>query len=343
MASDLSGKGGIQRYNRFLLKVISEIPGKVRICELKRKNLFSKLIFILKLKIKLLFFRPDFVFCGHVNFAPSVRFFKRFFGYKYGVMAYGIDVWDIKERKKIRALREADRIFPISNYTKNKLLRQIPEIKNKSIILPNPIDGEKFLIKNKPDYLLERHNLRNVKIILTVARLSSEEKYKGYDQTIKSLPLVIAEVPEVKYVIVGEGDDKKRTENLIKEMNLENQVIMTGCVSDKELVDYYNLCDVFVMPSKGEGFGFVFLEALSCGKSVVVGNSDGSRDAVLDGKLGILVNPDSQEEIAEAIVRLIKKEAPASLLDGNFLRKSVLENYGLGRFKDRVRGILSNI
>jgi glycosyltransferase involved in cell wall biosynthesis len=342
-ASDLSENGGIQRYNKFLLRAVSQGAGRAEVCELKGRGLLAKIAFILKLKIKLLFFRPDFIFCSHISFAPLILFFRRFFGFKWGIMAYGIEVWDIKEKSKIHSLEKADIIFSISNFTKSKIIGQFPQAENKITILPNPIDGEEFPMKEKPDYLLKRHNLKNKKIILTVARLSPLEKYKGYDKVIEGLPLVLSRFPEAKYVIVGEGGDRNRVEDLIKKMNLKDSVIMAGYVPDRELADYYNLCDVFAMPSKGEGFGFVFLEALSCGKPVVAGNSDGSRDAVLDGKLGLLVNPDDKKEIAEAIIKILEKSVPENILDGAHLRKSVLENYGVERFNQRIRDILSKI
>jgi glycosyltransferase involved in cell wall biosynthesis len=94
------------------------------------------------------------------------------------------------------------------------------------------------------------------------------------------------------------------------------------------------------MPSKGEGFGIVFLEALACGKPVIAGNKDGSRDALLDGELGILVDPDNIDEIAETIVKVLKKDVPEKLLDGKYLRKRVLEVYGFDKFKERVRDLL---
>jgi glycosyltransferase involved in cell wall biosynthesis len=94
------------------------------------------------------------------------------------------------------------------------------------------------------------------------------------------------------------------------------------------------------MPSKGEGFGFVFIEALACGKPVIAGNSDGSRDALLDGELGILVNPENTKEITESIIKVLKKETSNKLLDGQYLRKRVLKVYGFDKFKERAKNLL---
>lgn len=94
------------------------------------------------------------------------------------------------------------------------------------------------------------------------------------------------------------------------------------------------------MPSKFESFGFVFLEALACGKPVICGDKDGSVDALLDGELGILVNPDNIDQIAEAIIRVLSRKVPERLLDGNYLRERVIEEYGVERLKERVEQII---
>jgi glycosyltransferase involved in cell wall biosynthesis len=154
------------------------------------------------------------------------------------------------------------------------------------------------------------------------------------------LPEVLKAVPNAVYILGGAGDDLPRVKSMVKEKSLEEKVILTGFIPDEELVDYYNLCDVFVMPSKGEGFGIVFIEALACGKPVIAGNQDGSRDAVLDGECGILVNPDKLEEIAESIIKVFKKEVSGKILDGRYLRKRVLEAYGFDRFKEKVKNLL---
>ena len=109
----------------------------------------------------------------------------------------------------------------------------------------------------------------------------------------------------LRYVIVGDGDDRARLEKLADELDVRDLVIFAGKVPAEELCDHYNLCDLFAMPSTGEGFGIVFLEALACGKPVIAGNKDASRDAILDGELGMLVDPDNLQELTEALVAVL--------------------------------------
>lgn len=342
LTSNLKSGGGISKYNLGFLDALSKNGARVEVVELKKSALFFKLWFAASAFLKFVLFNPRLVISAHVNFLPLASLFKIFLKKDYLVETYGIDVWDIKSNPTKEALRNAKLIITVANYTKQKILEQIPEIDKKVVVLPNFVDGEKFKIAEKPASLMRKHNLSDSsKIILTLCRLSASEKYKGYDKVIEAMPLILSEVPEAKYFIVGSGDDALRVRELIERMHLGQCVVMTGQVSNEERLEYYNLCDVFAMPSKGEGFASVFLEALACGKSVVGGNKDGSIDPLLNGEVGILVDPDSVEETAKAIITLLKKEASPRLTDRNFLRQRTLEAYGLDKFQAKVGKIFN--
>src|SRR5690606_22354428 len=138
----------------------------------------------------------------------------------------------------------------------------------------------------------------------------SSEQYKGYDRVIQSLAEIRRHVPDAHYLIVGRGDDSERVRTLAREHNLADHITLAGFVPDNELPDHYALCDLFIMPSKGEGFGIVFLEALASGKPVLGGNRDGSRDPLMDGELGALVDPDDCNAIAsESVAILLKRHS----------------------------------
>ncbi len=342
IVSNLKNIGGIQNYNKNLLEAMRNFGQRVEIVELEHPDFFSKIIFVVNFFTKIIIFKPNFIFCSHINFSPIVYLFKKIFNYDYIIFTYGVDAWNIRGNFKIKALKSAKIVVSISRYTSQKLREQISEIGNKIFLLPNAIDGEKFYPKEKSTELLKKYDLIDKKLILTVTRLSAEEQMKGYDKIIMGLPNVIKEIPEVRYLLIGEGTDALRIKKLIKELGLEDYVIMSSPIplNSPLLVDYYNICDFYVMPSVSEGFGIVFLEALACGKPVIAGNKDGSRDAILDGELGILVNPNDIDEIAETIIKALKKEVPKNILDGNYLRRRVLEVYGFDKFKEKVKNLI---
>jgi phosphatidyl-myo-inositol dimannoside synthase len=205
-------------------------------------------------------------------------------------------------------------------------------------VLPNTFDLEKFEPGPKPHFLLKRYGLRSDQpVILTVARLASVEQYKGYDQVLRALPAVKHAFADARYILGGRGSDRSRVSKLISELGLTDSVKLAGYIPDYELRAFYNLCDVFVMPSKGEGFGIVFLEALACGKPVIAGNTDGSIDAVLNGQLGILVNPESVDEISTAVIQVLSKTHPLRILQQpEELRLGVIDAYGYNRFVEGI-------
>lgn len=341
LTASLNSFGGIQKYNKDFLEALAQNQVEVFVVELKPQSLFAKIAFVAKTLIKALRCKPDLIICSHINFSPLCYFLGKTFGAKYLVNAYGIEVWNIKSPSRVKALKAAHKIVSISNYTKKKLIEQFSELADKILILPPVIKSDKFFIKEKSQKLVQEYNLENKKVILTIARLCKQEKYKGYDKIIEALPIILKRFPETVYILAGGGDDVARIKNLVKELKLENNVILTGPLLENDLVDYYNLCDVFVMPSRGEGFGIVFMEALACGKTVVAGNQDASREPLLNGELGVLVNPDEVQTIAETIIKVFRKEINSRFLDSQFLRRKTTENFSFERFKAKLKELIN--
>lgn len=282
--------------------------------------------------------RPDLIISTHVNFTVVADYLKRYFGIPYWIVAHGTEVWDIPKTNRQNAIKNADRILAVSEYTRDRLLAKSYVSPEKISILPNTFDEDRFTIAPKPEFLLKRHQLSpDQPIILTVARLDPTQLYKGYDLIIEALPTLQKEIPNIHYLIVGKGADRDRLETLIQQKNLQNAVTLVGFVPDAELSAYYNLCDVFAMPSYGEGFGIVYLEALSCGKPVIGGNQDGAVDALCQGQLGILVNPKSVREITQALIQILQKTHEKPLLyHANELRAAVIKIYGISSFKNKL-------
>ncbi len=356
---DVFSVGGIAKYNQsflevllskreYLVKVISRndvLNGVNNISVIsfgKVKNvILRKIFFTLRVIWEVVFSNPDLIICAHINFSLLTFFLKKILNKKYLILTYGIEVQNIN-RLKILSLRNSERIIAISDYTKQKLLSYLSN-SDKIFLLYPTVDSDKFKIKSPSQELIQKYCLNGFKVLLTIARLSSSERYKGYDRVIEVLPKVLEKIPNTKYLLVGKGDDVVRLKELVFKRGLAEKVIFVGFVPEKELVDYYNLCDVFIMPSKYEGFGIVFIEALACGKPVIAGDRDASKEAILNGELGILVNPDDKDEIVQAIIRMLKKNVPKKLLDREYLREKVICVYGKDVFKKKVQILLNEI
>ncbi|MBW4643771.1 MAG: glycosyltransferase [Goleter apudmare HA4340-LM2] len=286
--------------------------------------------------------RPDLVISSHLNFAVVGRQLRRLTGTPYWAVAHGVDAWNIQRPDLQLALHDADRILAVSGYTRDRLLEEQNLDPAKVSLLPNTFDTERFQIAPKPQYLLERHKLTiEQPIILTVARLDSSEKYKGHDQILQAMPVIRRAIPNVHYILVGKGNDRPRIEKLINELNLNDCVSLAGFIPDTELCDYYNLCDVFAMPSKGEGFGIVYLEALACGKPTLGGNQDGAVDALCHGELGVLVNPDNVEAIAQSLIQILGGIYPHPILyQPQALRQEVTARFGFAQFQKTLAELM---
>jgi glycosyltransferase involved in cell wall biosynthesis len=282
--------------------------------------------------------RPHLIIATHLNFAAAAYWLKKLTGAPYWVVAHGVEAWGIERTDLRRALLHADRLLAVSSYTRKRLIDEHEISPHKISLLPDTFNPQAFKILPKPAYLLNRYGLQpDQSIVLTVARLAAREQYKGYDKIINALPRVRRELPRVHYLIVGEGDDRARIENVVGQLDLRDSVTFAGFVPAAELSDHYNLCDVFAMPSKGEGFGIVYLEALACGKPVLAGNRDGSVDALLNGELGALIDPDDPEEIANSLISILRGAYPHELMyKPEALRQKVSESYGFDRFADSL-------
>lgn len=173
------------------------------------------------------------------------------------------------------------------------------------------VNFERFQQRPRCADLIERYGLQGKKVILTVARLVPR---KGHKIVLQALPKVLAEVPDVKYLIAGEGPEKERLQQLVNELGLQQAVIFIGDVAHDQICDFYNLCDVFIMVNRldaggdVESFGMVFTEANAVGKPVIGGRSGGTAEAIIQGQTGFLVDPDSADEVAGRLLLLLKNE-----------------------------------
>jgi glycosyltransferase involved in cell wall biosynthesis len=167
-----------------------------------------------------------------------------------------------------------------------------------------------------------------------LGRLSQTERYKGIDEVLEILPPLLRTRPDLVYLVVGEGSDRARLEQKAQSLGIAGHVVFTGQIPEYEKADHYRLADAFLLPSHGEGFGFVLLEAMASGIPVVASTLDGGREAVRQGQLGILVNPNDREELAVGIQRalLVKKGVPEGL-----------EYYSYDNFRQRAHETLRRI
>jgi len=256
---------------------------------------------------------PNIVIISHINLAVIGLLIKTSNPKcKVWLIAHGIEVWRPLSWLKNRFLKRCDRIICVSNYTKQQMISRHQIDPAICTVLNNAVDPFMQLPVHfsKPDRLLKRYHLTpQDPVIFTLTRLAVTEQYKGHDQVIKVISKLKSRFPGIKYILSGQYDHQEevRIKKLITEYKVEEQVILTGFIEESELSDYFLLADLFVLPSKKEGFGIVFIEALACGLPVICGNSDGSIDAIRNGELGTAINADNLEELETSIAGYLIK------------------------------------
>ncbi|MEQ1688119.1 MAG: glycosyltransferase family 4 protein [Sphingopyxis sp.] len=339
------GFGGIAQYNRDVLRALAAMPdvGHVHAVprliseavgeapdkiDFDRAAAANKLLFILHvLRHGLFGTRPDLIWCAHINFLPLCALIARLRKTPLVLMIYGLEVWQDVPGPLMRwALRQVTRIASISQFTRDRFAK-IADIAHLPYdILPNAVDLSLYGMAPRAADLVERHALYGRRVIFTLARMPANPT-KGFDAMLEAMPRVIEAVPDVAYMIGGRGDDAERLKQKTETLGISDHVLFVGEVSEHRKSDYYRLADLFAMPSSGDGFGFVLIEALACGVPVLASTIDGGFEAIMYGALGRCVDPSDQEALVAQLI--------AGLGDAKQIPER-LKHYGFLQFEDRL-------
>ncbi|MFC1815838.1 glycosyltransferase family 4 protein [Thermodesulfobacteriota bacterium] len=272
---------------------------------------------------------------------------KKFLKIPYIILVHGTEfnayfhrfAWADRYASKV-VLKNASTIIVNSQTTKK--LVEVHDFSTGRIHIVHPgADPANFKSDDSESGIVDKLGLKNKKVLLSASRLVAKKNHKN---VLKALPSVIKKIPNLVYLIIGKGEEEEKLIKLTRYLRLEKYVTFVGYVEPKDMPLYYNICDVFAMPSKTvgidyESFGIVYAEANACGKPVIGGKSGGVEDAVIDGVTGIIVDPDNIEEISQAIVRFLTDEGYAQKLGGNG-RRRVEEELNWGVVGKKIEGIL---
>ena len=255
------------------------------------------------------------------------------------VQAHGIEVWQPMSALRQICLQRADIVTAPSRYTAEKLraAQRLPATKIQ--IRPWGIDPAFLDLADRASEFSPPAGIPNSRYVLAVGRWSSAERYKGFDTLIRALPLLLRETQDLHLVFVGDGDDRPSLEALAKEMRVEQRVHFVSGLSREQLVACYAGADVFALPSSGEGFGFVFLEAMALGRATVGGNHGGIPDIIEDGITGFLVAHVDEKQLSAKLSVLLRDRALRDEM-GQRGRDRVMQKFAFGNFEAGLREIL---
>lgn len=261
-------------------------------------------------------------------------------------LTHGHEIWWAKipvfKQLLKRIIKGVDLLGYLGNFTRGELTKVCNQPEKMVQIAPG-IDTEHFSPRTASNELITKYRLEERKVIVCVARLVHR---KGQDKLIAAMPKILEKHPDAILLLVGVGPIKQMLENSAKQLRITPKVVFTGRVSYASLPDYISLAQVFAMPVRSrfaglevEGLGIVYLEASACGKPVVVGNSGGAADAVIDGVTGFLIDGNKIDQISDAICKLLDDQDKAKQM-GLAGRGWVIDNWQMKNWSEKFNKLL---
>ncbi len=367
LATKYFGFGGAEAYTRMLARAVSEDGARVDILSFldgevadragpgrylghqgNRSTRWAQARFVGQAVARARGY--DLVICSHVAVAPLGLVVSRWFGIPYLVLGYGIEVWGELSARRRSALQRAARVVVVSHFTA-RMAASVQGVALDRIRVIHPVVDPSLLVHASAPG--PRAPSDAGLTLLTVARLSARERYKGFEAVMAALPKVAAAAgSRLRYVIVGEGDDAPRLRAAARERGVSEMVMFAGPArGTADLAAWYRASDIFVMPSvceqrpdgwAGEGFGIVYIEASAFGRPVVAGQGGGAPEAVQDEVTGVVVDGHAPGSVAAALVRLAR-DAQLRNRMGEAGRRWVREYFTFDRFRREAGAVVGNL
>ncbi len=357
--TELEGTGGVQRASRHLAAVMSEFAASRHLdCrllslndtqELHRMSVGGKeFVFTGCERSKARFTATavraasrhgKVVLAAHPNLGPVAQAMKIVAPrLRTIICTHGVDVWEPLPALRGLALRHANVVLAPSQDTANHVVEQ--HVRRERIhVLPWALDPEfEATPANTPPAKLP-HGYPEGRVILTVGRWLAKERYKGMDTLITALPRLLTRWPELQLLAVGDGDDRAWLEDLAEQNGVNRHIHFLTDLTFEQLAACYEACEMFVLPSRGEGFGLVYLEAMARGKPVVGGAHGGAPEVIEDGVTGYLVPHGDAAQLATSIETLLSDPALAQKMGGRG-RQRVEREFRFSVFAKSLKKIL---
>jgi phosphatidylinositol alpha-1,6-mannosyltransferase len=334
-------RGGIAQYNRDLFGALSkywslevlprygdagseELPAQI----LQHKSRSSRMAYSVLAAMCVWKRRPHIIFCGHLYMTPLAALLGWLCRAKLVVQLHGIEAWKKPTRLQSWAVSTASAVLCVSRHTRTRAVDWCDLPPERIVVLPNTVRTE--FVPGDRQAARAQLGIKDEQVLLSVGRLDKRERYKGYEILIKLIPHFRKQGHNILYLIAGDGDDCPRLQELARNHNVEENVRFLGFITDERLPDLYRAADVFVMPSTGEGFGIVYLEAMACGTIAFGLGEAGARDALGDGSLGVIASKSALGPQLSVTLEL------ARIADPRQLEMAVKERFGQRLFAARA-------
>lgn len=290
---------------------------------------------------KLIDYKPEIIIVGHVLLIP-ILILARIFRPEARIFlnTYGYEVWDDPRFRKAPQWEKlivgplVNKVISISQFTAQKMQQsyRIPEAKFR--ILAPAVNTEGMVTLGE-----ERGGKYHQPVLLSVTRLTENDWYKGVDKVLECLPVVLREFPQVTYCVIGEGALKQKYIDYARELGISEHVNFLGYVGEQDLINAYLQAYLFILPSQGEGFGIVYIEAWKHALPVIASNCDAASEIIDDGVDGFLVDPYDRQHLENRVLQLLRDPDLAQRM-GWAGQNKVLTQYSNSIFRQTLFEIL---
>lgn len=276
----------------------------------------------------------DAIWCGHIHLVPLALAARAATGAPVVLHIHGVDAWTPSHRKIVNwSVPYVDHVISVANVTKQRFTTWSGVAPERCHVLPNTIDFSGLAPGPERPDLVARYKLSDGPVLMTMGRLVGRTRKKGFDRVLEILPRLLATHPATRYLIAGKGPDRDRLAAKAEQLGVRDHVVFVGYVPESEKADHFRLADAYVMPSRGEGFGLVVLEALACGVPVVGSTADGTAEALQHGRFGAVVNPDDDNALLAAVRSTLRSETPVDTA-------AIRTYYGCSAYRQRLHTLL---
>lgn len=347
------GRGGIAKFNRDLLTSLAAAPEVEEVAVLPRYRPMDEVVlpdgvrwidtglggipaYVRAALRHGLFRRYDVIVAGNIRLLPLARMLRFRPMTRLVLVAHGIEAWQPPETQSARrAMASVTHCLTVSGFTRDRMLQWADLPEDRYSVVYNSVDLDRFSPGPAPADLAERYGLAGKRVLLTLARLDGQERYKGIDEVLEVLPALAVDMPDIAYLVAGDGDDRPRLEAKARDLGVADRVVFAGYIDEAEKVDHYRLADAFVMAGRGEGFGIVLIEAMACGIPTIASSLDASQEAVGGGEMGLVANPDDPENLKAAILSALSRPK-GSVSDG-------LGRFSFDAYRDRIGAFVRSL
>lgn len=325
-------KGGISRYSRYQIEALRLIHGAENVRALSLlgpdensleggfaidfhangNSARAKAALLSRAASITLRERPELIHAAHVNLSGVALGLSRLIGARAALNVYGLEVWSGLRSDAALGLRFVPHIISDCHFTARYVRAHGAGPAARVGVVWDCVDTDRFRPAAPRPEVLKRYGIPDPATginLLTLGRISPDAAHKGYDRLLEVFTRVAATVPDIRLVYAGRGNLVETLRERAARAGLGDRVHFTGAVHEDDLADVYRSAHIFSLVSdrghlRGEGLPLTPLEAAACGAPIIVGNQDGSQEAVVDGENGFIVDPFDLEAHARAIIEL---------------------------------------